>query len=539
MPPTSTPLPTSTDPPPTETTEPTATATPLPPLTGSGGGIITFDSVISAGYNLEVYIMNADGTAVQRLTQHPADDSEPAWSHADTSDGLQIAFVSERDGNKELYLLDLEEAWQSAGSSGLRRLTDNDADDYSPTWSPDGTRIGFVSERQGNPEIYVLDVEKALRDPGGAVARRLTKSRARDRDPDWSPAGAPGREKIAFASDRDGNWEIYTISPDGGEDSARRLTHRSENDTDPAWSPDGARIAFSSSHDNSRRIFLMDAAGDEQGSAEPERLTNNREQAFDPVWSPNGALILYSVHNIDKDAGLYVMNADGGQPRYIPEARGGYYQDWRTYPDETASAGPERVVDAPRADAPILDGSLDPDEWSGAYTVELDGGRTLLLMTDGAYLYLGIGSQDAGLGSLCIDQGSQVAVLHASAALGTALYEQDGDGWQPVQGFSWQCRSTSNSSYAQREREEFLAENGWLGTNVNLGTPGELEYQIEMDGERVRLAVSYLGETDGDMVIRWPADLNDDCGLLELVQGYTPSGLQFSPETWVTIHAAP
>ena len=137
------------------------------------------------------------------------------------------------------------------------------------------------------------------------------------------------------------------------------------------------------------------------------------------------------------------------------------------------------------------------------------------------------------------DRGSQVAVLHASSGLGTALYKLAADGGQPVQRFDWRCQSTSDSSYAQRERAEFLAQNGWLSTNVNLGTIGELELMIQMNGDSVQLAMGYVEEPGWDEVIKWPADLDDDCGLLELVRGITPRSLRFSPKTWVTIHAAP
>jgi hypothetical protein len=265
--------------------------------------------------------------------------------------------------------------------------------------------------------------------------------------------------------------------------------------------------------------------------------------AFDPVWSPDGASILFSVHNIEKDEGLYVVNADGSQQRFLSEARGGYYQDWRSFPDVPTSRVPlasgDHVVAAPMFDSPRVDGTLGIDEWAGAYRVQIGGDRELLLMHDGDYLYVGIRSPEIGLGSLCVDEGSQIAILHASAALGTALYEVEGGRWQPVQEFSWHCRSSSDSPYAQKEREEFLAEHGWLGTNVNLGAPGELEYQIELDGEKVRLAVSYLAEKDWNEVIQWPADLDDDCGSLDLVQGNAPEGLRFLPQTWVTVRAAP
>ena len=156
-----------------------------------------------------------------RLTFDDAFDSSPAWS----PDGRRIAFESERDGNDEIYVM-------NADGSGVARLTVNDAIDGSPAWSPDGQRIAFDSLRDDNFEVYLMNAD-------GSGVTRLTNNDARDWHPVWSPDG----RRIAFESNRDGNAEIYLMNPDGS--GVVRLTYNGAADwVSPAWSPDGRRIAF-------------------------------------------------------------------------------------------------------------------------------------------------------------------------------------------------------------------------------------------------------------------------------------------------------
>jgi TolB protein len=124
--------------------------------------------------------MDADGKNPRRLTNHPADDFDPAWS----PDDQKIAFVSNRDGNCEIYVMDSD-------GKNPRNLTNKPADDWGPEWSPDGKRIAFNSERDGNREIYVMDAD-------GKDPRNLTNHPAGDYIDAWfdpavgrsiSPAG--------------------------------------------------------------------------------------------------------------------------------------------------------------------------------------------------------------------------------------------------------------------------------------------------------------------------------------------------------------
>ena len=130
----------------------------------------------------------------------------------------RIAFVSERDGNMEIYVMDND-------GGNPRRLTNNPLDEWYPSWSPDGKRIAFTSMKNGgNWEIYVMDAD-------GGNQRNLTKNPFSDRDPSWSPDG----KRIAFVSNRDEdeNREIYVMDADGG--NPQNLTKNPQNDLGPAW----------------------------------------------------------------------------------------------------------------------------------------------------------------------------------------------------------------------------------------------------------------------------------------------------------------
>jgi hypothetical protein len=127
----------------------------------------------------------------------------------------------------------------------LKRLTNNSAFDLSPSWSPDGKKIAFDSLRDGNYEIYVMNVD-------GSGIKRLTNSPAHDGVPSWSPDG----KKIAFSSDRDGNDEIYVMNADGSDQ--KRLTNNPAVDGCPSWSPDGKKLAFVLLRDDNPEIYIMD-----------------------------------------------------------------------------------------------------------------------------------------------------------------------------------------------------------------------------------------------------------------------------------------
>jgi Tol biopolymer transport system component len=300
-------IPTEPNPTATQTEKATAAATPTATVSVSAGSAqIAFASERDG--NLEIYVMHADGSDPQRLTDQPGEDYWPTWS----PNGTQIAFASERDGNFEIYVMnadgtnqrrltdnsanDLEPDWSPDGTqiafmyhsadkstiyvmdvdgSNRRQLTDSDGNDSLPAWSPDGTQLAFVSQRDGNPEIYVMAAD-------GSNQRRLTDNMGDDTYPAWSPESAPGGEQISFFSVRNDNRELYLMAADGT--NLRQLTHDDASVWVSAWSPDGTQLAFTSARDGNREIYVMDADG-----TNLRRLTNNRVLDGIPAWRPTGS----------------------------------------------------------------------------------------------------------------------------------------------------------------------------------------------------------------------------------------------------------
>jgi Tol biopolymer transport system component len=247
---------------------------------------IAFDS--NRDGNREIYVMNADGTNQTQLTFNNSFahnlGRESFWPSF-SGDGSRIAFTTDHDGNYEIYVI-------NADGTGLTDLTNNPADDYAPSFSPDGSHIAFQSTRDGLTDIYIMDAD-------GTNQTRLTSYAGDNEFPSFNGNGS----RIAFTSTRDGNQEIYVMNADGT--SQTRLTHTTANNFYPSFSRDGSRIAFTSDRDGNQEIYVMNADGTGQ-----TRLTNNPADDHNPSFSPDGSKIAFTT-NRDGNDEIYVMNADG------------------------------------------------------------------------------------------------------------------------------------------------------------------------------------------------------------------------------------
>ena len=163
-----------------------------------------------------LWLRNPDGVNLLHLTTGL--DRDPAWS----PEGDRIAFIRRENGSDDIFVLRFLGGGSTPGEFETSRLTHQDSNDRSPNWSPDGLNLVFVSYRDGNGEIYSMAAD-------GAKQRRLTNNEADDVTPDWSPDS----RRIVFVSYVYGQSEVFVMNADGSDQ--RRLTNNSAEDYDPNW----------------------------------------------------------------------------------------------------------------------------------------------------------------------------------------------------------------------------------------------------------------------------------------------------------------
>ena len=263
-----------------------------------GGNPIVF--VSDAEGNPELYLLDPENGETTRLTNNKHPDLAPVWS----PDGESIAYISRESGDAEIHIVDRK-------GVPVSRLTLNQGADEMPRWAPgggDSQRLAFVSEREQEGEmlreIYAVDAE-------GEALTRVTFNNTADRLGDWSPDG----EWVVFYNSD--SWEdrgLWLRNPAG----VNRIRLTQGEDSQPVWSPDGRYIAFVRQEGDTASIYTISRVneGGWDDELETERLTPAAADDNAPVWRPDSKTLAF-VSRRDGNPEIYTMQADGSEQRRL------------------------------------------------------------------------------------------------------------------------------------------------------------------------------------------------------------------------------
>ena len=226
---------------------------------GIAGSRIAFVSNRSG--SKEIYLVDADGGNMEQRTR----DSNISVSPRLSPDGRRLAYTGYQSGYADVYEIDL-------ASGSRRRIMKYPGTNSGACYSPDGNRFAVTLSKDGNPELYVTG-------SSGDSPRRLTMTSGVESSPSWSPDG----REIIYSSDSSGSPMLYRISASGGSPSQIRTGH--SYNTEPNWSPDGKRVAFNVREGGTFQVAVL-----ELGSGQVRLLGEGQ----DPVWGPDSRHVVYA-----------------------------------------------------------------------------------------------------------------------------------------------------------------------------------------------------------------------------------------------------
>ncbi len=228
----------------------------------------------------ELRVADADGSNEQTILRSKEPLISPKWS----PDGSRLAYVSFETKKPVVYVHNV--------ASGARRAVANfKGSNSAPAWSPDGSKLAVVLTRDGNSQIYSINAD-------GSGALRLSHTQGIDTEPAWTPDG-----RIVFVSDRAGGPQLYVMSAQGG--TATRLTWEGNYNVSPAVSPDGKSFTFVRREGGRYRVMVQDF-----GSSQANYVSDTQYDES-PSFAPNGKQILYATEQGGRGV-LYAVSRDGG-----------------------------------------------------------------------------------------------------------------------------------------------------------------------------------------------------------------------------------
>ena len=264
-----------------------------------GSSFVNIAFVSSRDGNFEIYIMDIDGENKANLTNHRGWDTNPVFS----PDGNKIAFFSNRDGAWGIFIMDID-------GSNLLKIADKVSWNGIQEFSPDGSKLVYVGEIGSKQNIFVVDID-------GSNRTRLTNHAGAD----FSPIFTPDGNRIIYArNDNSGNIDVFSMNVRGG---AQTNLSNDGSSSSPTISPDGATIAF----DTWRlapvpRIYLMDNDGGNQVN-----ISKSANPDEGPVFSPDGTRILFLSRQTlsDSNFDVYIVNLDGSDRINLSNSSGGNF----------------------------------------------------------------------------------------------------------------------------------------------------------------------------------------------------------------------